>query len=71
MNIALLAAIVAGVFLVMKMALNYQDPDPKACIQDAGLVFLAGLAGVYGFNEYLDKPVAPKVANVFTERPTF
>ena len=71
MNIALLSAIVAAVFLAMKMVLRYQNPDPKACIQDAGLVFLAGLAGVYAFNKYLDKPVAPKVANVFTERPNF
>jgi len=71
MNIALLAAIVAGVFLAMKMVLRYQDPDPKACIQDAGLAFLSGLAGIYAYQHYLDKPTTPKVASVFTERPTF
>ena len=71
MNIALLAAIVAGVFLAMKMALRYHDPDPKACIQDAGIAFLSGMAGIYGYQHYFDKPATPKVANVFTERPTF
>ena len=71
MNIALLAGIVAAVFLAMKMALRYQDPDPKACIQDAGIAFLSGLAGIYAYEKYLDKPILPKVANVFTERPAF
>jgi hypothetical protein len=71
MNIALLSAIVAAVFLAMKMALRYQDPDPKACIQDAGIAFLSGLAGIYAYQQYLDKPIVPKVATVFTERPTF
>ena len=71
MNIALLSVLVAAVFLVLKMGVRYNDPDPKACIQDAGIVFLSGLAGIYGYNQYFNKPIAPKVASVFTEQPAF
>lgn len=71
MNTALVSAIVAAIFLGIKMALNYQDPDPKACVQDAGLVFVSVLAGIYGYNTYLNKPSTPKVAAVFTELPSF
>ena len=71
MNTALVSVLVAAVFLVLKMGVRYSDPDPKACIQDAGIVFLSGLAALYGYTHYLNKPAAPKVAGVFTEQPTF
>jgi hypothetical protein len=71
MNIALVAAIVSAVFLAVKMALNYKEPDPKACIQDAVIVFASAMVGLYGYERYIVKPVVPKVAAVFTEAPSF
>jgi hypothetical protein len=71
MNNALVSAIVAAIFLGIKTALHYKDPDMKAFVQDAGLVFVSVLAGIYGYSTYLNKPVAPKVAAVFTEQPAF
>ena len=71
MNTAVVAAIVSAVFLAIKMALQYKDPNPKACIQDAVLVFGSALVGLYAYDRFAAKPVAPKVAAVFTEKPSF
>jgi hypothetical protein len=71
MNLALVAAIVSAVFLAVKMAIKYKDPNPKACIQDAVLVFASTMVGLYGYQKYAGKPVGPKVAAVFTEAPGF
>jgi hypothetical protein len=71
MNLALVAAIVSAVFLALKMAINYKQPNLKAYIQDAVIVFMSSMAGLYGYERYLGKPVAPKVAAVFTEAPGF
>jgi len=71
MNVPLIAAIVGAVFLALKMAVKYKDPNPKACIQDAVLVFASAMAGLYGYERFAGKPAAPKVAAVFTEAPPF
>ncbi len=71
MNSALVAAIVSAIFLVVKMALKYKEPNPKACIQDAVLVFASAMVGLYAYEKYVGKPVGPKVAAVFTEAPEF
>ena len=71
MNLALIAAIVSAIFLAAKMAVKYKDPNPKACIQDAVLVFASAMVGLYAYERYAGKPVGPKVAAVFTEAPPF
>ena len=71
MNLALVAAIVSAVFLAVKMALHYKEPNPKAYIQDAIVVFGSALVGLYGVEKYAGKPAGPKVAAVFTEAPAF
>jgi len=71
MNLPLVALFVAGVFLVLKMGLRYQNPDPKACIQDAVLAFVSCLLGLYAYDSYAPKELAPKAPTVFTEHPNF
>ena len=71
MNLLLVALVVAGIFFTAKMGIRYNNPDPKACIQDAVLAFAACLAGLYAYNLYQPKDLAPKAPTVFTERPNF
>jgi hypothetical protein len=71
MNLSLVSLIVSAVFLVFKMALKYKDPNPKAFIQDTVLVFASSMAGLYGYERYMGKPPVAKVAEVFTEPPSF
>ena len=71
MNNAIVAAIIGALFLVIKMALKYKDPNTKQFIQDAVVVFISSMAGLYGVERYVGKPIGPKVAAVFTETPSF
>jgi hypothetical protein len=71
MNIALMAFIISGVFFILKMGLKYNEPDPKACIQDAVMAFAASLIGFYAYELYSPKDLGPKTPTVFTERPNF
>ena len=71
MNLAIVSAFSALFFFLVKMAINYKDMNPRSYIQDSVLAFAACMAGIYGYNTYLDKPIMAKVPVVFTERPNF
>ena len=71
MNIPLLGAIVSIAYLILKMGINYKSLDPKAYLQDAVLVFAGAMTGLYAFDRFGSKPVVPKIAEVFTEKPPF
>ena len=72
MNVAIISAIIGAVFLFVKLAIKYKDPNPKQCIQDAVIVFACSMAGLYGYEKYAGiKQIGPKIASVFTEPPAF
>jgi hypothetical protein len=71
MNFFLLASIISLVFLLGKMGLSYKDINPKACVQDAVLVFASSALGLYGYDKYAAVKTTVKHAEVFTEKPNF
>lgn len=53
------------------MGLSYKDINPKACVQDAVLVFASSALGLYGYDKYAAVKTTVKHAEVFTEKPNF
>ena len=71
MNHTLLAGIICAIYLVVKLGMQYKNPDLKTALQDGVLVYISAVVGLYGIEYYGAKPMTTKVAAVFTEKPNF
>ena len=64
------AVIVTILFTAIKFALNYKE-QPRPDLKDSAIVFGSTLAALYGYDNYIDKAVTPKLSEIFTGPPEF
>ena len=71
MNVGILAGVIAVLFGIIKMLVNYTDFEPRTLIRDTVMVYVSSMAGMTLYDYIGIDKIKPIHAPVFTEKPNF
>ena len=71
MNTGIIAGVIAILFGIIKMLIQYHEIDPRSLIRDVVVVYISSMAGMTVYSQLGFESTKPIHAPVFIEKPNF